>query len=130
MSQPMTAPPLPSPRRDEEVAIIYAGDYVNKPSAMRIERECLLRLEAGCRALVINFKGTELVNSIGVSILLGVIEAAEQRSTPVVFASASRQTVKLFDLLGLTRHVALAESEESALATLTDFEFDTPRPGH
>ncbi|MCA1633928.1 MAG: STAS domain-containing protein [Acidobacteria bacterium] len=130
MSQPQPASSSPSPRRDEEIAIIYADDYINKPSAMRIERECLLRLETGCRALIINFKGTELVNSIGISILLGVIEAAERKNTRVVFAAASRQTVKLFDLLGLTRHVALAESEESALATLSDFESNNSRSGH
>ena len=78
---------------------------------MRIERECLLRLEDGCRALVINFKGTELVNSIGVSILLGVIEEAARKEARVVFAGASRQTVKLFDMLGLTRHVSLARAK-------------------
>jgi anti-anti-sigma factor len=130
MSQPLSASLSPTPRRDGEIAIVYAGDYVNKLSGMRIERECLLRLESGCRALVINFKDTELVNSIGVSILLGVIEAAERRETRVVFANASRQTVRLFDLLGLTRHVAMAESEEAALATLKDFETNTPRHGH
>ncbi len=70
---------------------------------------------------MINFRGTELVNSIGVSILLGVIEAAERRGAPVVFSNVSRHTVKLFELLGLTRLVVLAESEEAALATLNEF---------
>ena|SRR5688500_6255073 len=130
MSQPLPAPSSPSPRNDGEVAIVYAGDYVNKSSGMRIERECLLRLESGCRALVINFKGTELVNSIGVSILLGVIEEAARKEARVVFAGASRQTVKLFDMLGLTRHVAMADSEEAALATLDEFESDLPKRGH
>jgi len=125
MPEPLTAPPTPP---GGGVAIVYAGDYVNKLSGQRIERECLLRLEAGCRALVINFRGTELVNSIGVSILLGVIEVAERRGAPVVFASVSRHTVKLFELLGLTRLVAMADSEEAALATLGEFA-STPN-GH
>ena len=129
MSQPRPAHPSPTPRSDGEVAIVYAGDYVNKSSGMRIERECLLRLESGCRALVINFKGTELVNSIGVSILLGVIEAAEERGTPVIFSYVSRHTVKLFDLLGLTRLVALAETDEAARATLEEFA-SPPPSGH
>jgi hypothetical protein len=33
-------------------------------------------------------------------------------------------------MLGLTRHVALAESEEAALATLSEFDSEAPRPGH
>jgi anti-anti-sigma regulatory factor len=123
----VSAPPI-SPG-GVEVAVVHAGDYVNKLNGQRIERECLLRLEGGCRGLVISFKGTELVNSIGVSILLGVIEAAGERGARVVFSSASRHTVKLFDLLGLTRHVALAESDEAALATLEEFA-SPPPPGH
>ncbi|MDT7689742.1 MAG: hypothetical protein QOJ70_1305 [Acidobacteriota bacterium] len=112
----------------EDVAIVYAGDYVNKMSGQRIERECLQRMERGCRALVINFRDTELVNSIGVSILLGVIDAAEDHDTRVAFSNMSPHTVKLFELLGLTRLVVLADSEEAALAILK--EFAAPSPGH
>ena len=127
MEPELSCTPAPG-RCAAEVAIVYAGDYVNKLSGQRIERECRLRLEGGCRALVINFRGTELVNSIGVSILLGVIDLAESREARVVFTNLSRHTVKLFDLLGLTRLVAMAESDEAALATLEEF---TPLlPGH
>ena len=127
MSEPLTQPPA---GEAGGVAVVYAGDYVNKLSGQRIERECLTGMERGCRALVINFRETELVNSIGVSILLGVIEEAARKEAPVVFAGASRQTVKLFEMLGLTRHVALAESEEAALATLAEFDPDHARRGH
>ena len=120
----------PAPTGPGDIAVVYAGDYVNKLSGQRIERECRLRLEAGCRALVINFKGTELVNSIGVSILLGVIDIAEERSAPVVFTNVNRHTYKLFELLGLTRHVSMAESEEAALATLAGFFSESIPPGH
>jgi len=129
MTEPSLVPAPPISPGGAEIAVVYAGDYVNKLSGQRIERECLLRLEGGCRGLVINFRGTELVNSIGVSILLGVIEAAEERGTRVVFSHASRHTVKLFDLLGLTRHVALADTDEAALATLAEFAV-APPPGH
>ena len=111
-----------------EVAVVYAGDYVNKMSGQRIERECMTRMERGCRALVINFRDTELVNSIGVSILLGVIDEAERRGARVAFASVSPHTLKLFELLGLTRLVVLSDREEDALATLE--EFSTTPPGH
>jgi hypothetical protein len=38
-------------------------------------------------------------------------------------------TVKLFELLGLTRLVVLAESEEAALSTLAEFA-PAPSGGH
>jgi len=103
-------------RRVGDTAIIYASDYLNKLSGERIERECKRQLEAGSRALVINFRDTELVNSIGVSILMGVIDAAEQNKARLIFSDVNSHTANLFEMLGLTRHVSLAKDEGEALA--------------
>ena len=116
--------PAGSPVRSErigDVAVVYAGDYLNKLSGERIERVCRERLREGCRALVVDFKETSMVNSIGVSILLGVIDAAERASARLVFADASGQTAQLFQLLGLTRHVTLTPDKQTALNLLTEF---------
>ena len=96
-------------------AVVYASDYLNKLSGERIERECRRQLSCGCRALVIDFSDTQLVNSIGISILLGIIDIAEKNSALVVFSDVNNQTIELFDMLGLTRHVLLAKDEEEAL---------------
>ena len=129
MTEPHAAAPAES-QPGAGAAVVYAGDYVNKLSGQRIERECLTRMERGCRALVINFRDTELVNSIGVSILLGVIDAAEERGARVAFSNVSMHTVTLFELLGLTRLVVLAESEEAALSTLKEFAHPPVSGGH
>jgi len=101
-------------------AVVYASDYLNKLTGERIERECKRQLDSGCRALVINFCDTELVNSIGVSILLGIIDVAQKNGARVIFSDLNNQTIQLFEMLGLTRHVALARDEEEALVSLTD----------
>ena len=62
---------------DDKRAVVFAGDYLNKLSGEQIERECRQRLNDGCTELVVNFSQTEIVNSIGVSILLGVIDSAK-----------------------------------------------------
>ncbi len=90
-----------------ETATIFAGDYLNKITGEKIERECRRRIEAGCKTLVVNFRETEVVNSIGVSILLGVIDAASQADTSLVFSEVSEDTGQLFEMLGLTNHVTL-----------------------
>ena len=102
-------------------AVVYASDYLNKLTGERIERECKRRLDSGCRALVINFCDTELVNSIGISILLGIIDVAEKSGARVIFSDLNNQTIQLFEMLGLTRHVALARDEEEALLVLNEF---------
>ena len=103
-------------------AVVYASDYLNKLTGEKIERECRRQLDCGCRALVIDFSDTKLVNSIGISILLGIIDVAEKSGAKIVFSEVNTQTVQLFEMLGLTRHVALAKDEHEALLTLSGFE--------
>lgn len=129
MAESSTNPPVRS-RCIGDMAVIYAGDYLNKLSGERIERECRRRLADGCRALVINFRETGLVNSIGISILLGVIDAAESTGAQLVFSDVNKTTIELFEMLGLTRHVALAKNEQEALDTLTDFVAAPEAAGH
>lgn len=102
-------------------AVVYAGDYLNRLSGEKIERECRRQLSSGCRALVIDFSDTKLVNSIGISILLGIIDVAEKNGAQVVFSDVNHQTVELFNMLGLTRYVVLAKDEEEALLSLSSF---------
>ena len=102
-------------------AVIYASDYLNKLTGEKIERECKDRLSEGCRALVIDFSDTQLVNSIGISILMGIIDIAEKSDARVVFSDVNNQTVQLFEMLGLTRHVILAKNEQEALTSLTGY---------
>ena len=103
-------------------AVVYASDYLNKLTGEKIERECRRQLDCGCRALVIDFSDTQLVNSIGISILLGIIDVAEKNGARIVFSEVNHPTVQLFEMLGLTRHVGLAQNESEALMNLSSYE--------
>lgn len=96
-----------SVRTEGETATVFAGDYLNKLTGEKIERECKRQLDAGCKELVVDFSDTEIVNSIGVSILLGVIDSASSAGARVVFSDVNEDTVQLFEMLGLTSHVTL-----------------------
>ena len=91
----------------EETATVFAGDYLNKLAGEKIERECRRQLESGAKTLVVDFSQTEIVNSIGVSILLGVIDAASNAGAKLVFSDVNEDTIELFEMLGLTNHVTL-----------------------
>jgi anti-anti-sigma factor len=92
----------------ENIAVVTAGDYLNKLTGERIERECKDRLEQGCRELVVDFSQTEVINSIGISILLGVIDSAKNSGAKVVFSELNDDSAQLFESLGLTNHVTIA----------------------
>ena len=111
-------------------AVVYASDYLNKLTGERIERECMKQLDSGARALVIDFSDTELVNSIGISILLGIIDIAEKSGAVVVFSDVNSETIQLFEMLGLTRHVVLAKDEQEALSSVSKDQTTTHSAGH
>lgn len=90
-----------------DTATVFANDYLNKLSGEKIERECRRQLEAGCKTLIVNFSETAIVNSIGVSILLGVIDAASDAGANIIFSDVNNDTIQLFEMLGLTNHVTL-----------------------
>lgn len=92
---------------DPAPVVIRAGDYLNKLTGEQIEHECRKKLDDGAREIVLNFAETELVNSIGISILLGVIDTAERKGAKVVFSDMNPNTIELFDMLGLTKHVTI-----------------------
>jgi len=88
-------------------AIVIAGDYLNKLTGEKIERECRDKLDAGAREIVVDFSETEIINSIGISILLGVIDDAQNAGAKVVFSDLKPESAELFDMLGLTKHVTI-----------------------
>jgi anti-anti-sigma factor len=114
----MNSPLLGTPTLSQspgDWAVVSAENYLNKQNGERIERECRDRIDAGCKNLVINFENTSQVNSIGISILLSVIDVAQGAEARLIFAGVNDHTVHLFEMLGLTRHVALARDEQEAI---------------
>lgn len=102
----------------EGAAVIYPGQYLNQLKGESIESHCRQLLSEGVRRLVINFQETEFINSIGISILLGVIETVGEAEGTLLLSNMSSSNRELFEMLGLTSQVRIAETEEIALATL------------
>ena len=105
-----TSEKLQSVQSSRGRSVIFADSYLNKLSGEQIEHECRRRIETGCRELELNFSKTEIVNSIGISILLGVIDTASNKGAKVVFSEVNDETVELFAMLGLTNHVIIEKS--------------------
>ena len=99
-------------------AIIYPGVYLNQLRGEVIEHQCQELLSQGVRRLVINFEETELINSIGISILLEVMETIRTAHATLLLSNLNDSNRELFQMLGLMAHVRVEETEQSALAKL------------
>ncbi len=100
-------------------AVLYPGAYLNRLKGEVLENRCQEFLIKGVRRLVINFEETELINSIGISILLGVIEAVNAANGILLLSNLNDSNRELFEMLGLLSHIQIEESEQMALAKLS-----------
>jgi Ca-activated chloride channel family protein len=104
----------------EGAAVIYPGPYLNQLRGEAVESRCHELLAEGVRRIIINFEETELINSIGISILLGVIEAVNEARGALVLSNLSASNRELFEMLGLMSHVRVAGTEENALLKVSN----------
>ena|SRR5713101_4949957 len=102
----------------EDAAVIYPGPYLNQLRGESIENQCEEFLASGVRRIVINFEETELINSIGISILLSVIESVNRAQGALMLSNLNASNRELFEMLGLLSHVEMADTEEAALLKL------------
>ena len=91
-------------------AVIYLEGYLNQTrgEALR-ERVRELLTVAHPAELALDFSGTRLVNSIGMSFLLEIIEAAQSCQTRLEFVRVPPDIGELFGLLGISARVPVKD---------------------
>ncbi len=100
------------------VAILYPKGYLNNLAAEGLEKECDACIGKGIRNIVLNLNGIELINSIGISILLGVIEKVKGTDGTLCFTNLSKLHADTFQMLGLTKYMKVFASDEEAISHL------------
>lgn len=103
-----------------DIAVLYPSGYLNNIVGEGLEEMCGQYLKDGVRKIVLNFKDIELINSIGISILLGIMDRMKETGADLCFASTSRLHNETFEMLGLSRHMNIFKCEEEALKHLED----------
>ncbi len=103
-------------RRLNECVILYTERYLNSLCAEKIEEECDSIIKRGVKKIIINFKNTELVNSIGISVLISIIEKLKSIDGVLYFTNLTKTNYDTFHMLGLTKFVLVHQTEEKALS--------------
>ena len=73
--------------RRGDVAVFWTDGYINNQGGEEIARQAYAQLDAGARALVLNLEKTRIVNSIGISILIEVLEKVMDRKGVLAFCN-------------------------------------------
>lgn len=100
------------------ITVLYVNGYLNSLLGEEIERVIQNLVNAGGQRVLLNFAGTRLINSIGISFIIGVIERLMERNGMMAFCALSPINRELFQITGVARYVKSFETEGEALAYL------------
>ncbi len=90
-------------------AVVFLHGYLNESGGERLEREFDALLGRGVRTVQLDFAGTSMVNSIGVSFLLDIIEGADRLEIALEFSRVPEHILEVFDLLGICSRVPVRQ---------------------
>lgn len=104
--------------RRDGLAVIYTEGYINNQGGEEIARAAYKLLDEGFKVLLLNLAGTKIVNSIGISILIEIIEKMIEIDGKLGFCCLTPTIDKTFHIMGLAQYAPIFDTEERALAEL------------
>jgi anti-anti-sigma factor len=98
----------------EDHAVITPVGYLNALTGNQIDDVAEKLLGEKIHYIIINFNRVEVINTIGISILVGIFEKVVARQGIVYLTQLEGANREIFDVLGLSTVAMLFESDDAA----------------
>lgn len=108
---------LTSELRDGCLVIATRG-YINNTGGDAIATEFTKHFDQGVSSIVINLAGSKVVNSIGMSFLIDIIDRLNEAGGKLVFTNVDPAVEKMLSIMGLFQFAGKEKSVEDALGIL------------
>lgn len=105
---------LTSELRDNRLVIVTSG-YVNNVGGEAIAAEFEQHFEKGVKEVVINLAGSKVVNSIGMSFLLEILEKLQDSDGKLIFTDMDPAVEKMLTIMGIFSMAGKAGTVDEAL---------------
>lgn len=99
-------------------AVVYTEGYINNQGGEEIAKVAYRLIEGGETCVLLNLAGTKIVNSIGISILIEIIEKMIEIDGKLAFCSLTPTIEKTFHIMGLAQYASIYPDEDTAVAAL------------
>jgi anti-anti-sigma factor len=109
---------LTSEVRDNRLIIVTNG-YVNNVGGEEIAKEFNRHFENNIKEVVINLAQSKVVNSIGMSFLLEIIEKLQDVQGKLFFTNLDPAVEKMLTIMGLFEFAGKAPTVEEALQSFS-----------
>jgi len=114
MDQPFS---LTSELRDNRLVIATSG-YVNNVGGEAIATEFGKHFSGGVKEVVLNLEHSRVVNSIGMSFLIEMIEQLQDVDGRVIFTNLDPAVDKMLSIMGIFKFAGKATTVDEALGQL------------
>ena len=109
---------IKSTKEANQIVIIETDGYLNNEGGEAISAICYEKIKGGQHKFLINMAGTKVVNSIGVSILIEIIEKLQEVDGKIGYYNLAPIVSKTFNIMGLTKYSTVFATEEEAVGAL------------
>jgi anti-anti-sigma factor len=103
--------------RDECLVLTTSG-YINNVGGEAIAAECQKHFAKGVKDVILNVEQSKVVNSIGMSYLIEVIEQLQEIGGTLVFTHLDPAVEKMLAIMGLFKFAGKEATVDDALAAL------------
>ncbi len=100
------------------MAVIYTDGYINNQGGEEIARVAYELIDKGQKHLLLNLAGTKIINSLGISFLIEIIEKMLEIDGKLAFCSLTPTIEKTFHIMGLAQYAGIYADEEGAAKDL------------
>ncbi len=97
-----------------DVGVIAASGYINNEGGQAIADAANTLMSQGCKKLLIDLDGTRIINSIGVSILLEILEKLMDDKGQLSFCNLTPTISKTFEIMGLVQYATIYPDRDAA----------------
>lgn len=97
-----------------DFAVLRANGYINNLGGERLAQTCYTLIDDGFIKFILNLGGSKVVNSIGISILIEVIEKILEKKGRLAFCNLTPTVAKTFKIMGLLHYTELFTDEDEA----------------
>jgi anti-anti-sigma factor len=100
------------------LAVLEVAGYINNEAGEAIAAQARELLDEGHRTLLFDLGATRIINSIGISLLLEVLEKTMEVKGELAFCSLTPSIAKTFQIMGLSQYTKIFPDRPTALASL------------
>ena len=104
-----------STKTQGDVVIIKTSGYLNNIGGEKIAEECYKQIDNGKKLFLLDLEDSKVVNSIGVSILIEIIEKLQDVNGKLGYFNLAPIVEKTFTIMGLTKYSTVFSNESEAI---------------